>query len=303
MKHSLARVLFCINCLHWLNLPGFCQKPELLWPKGAPGAISGASPADTAANPYITPFPAPAGKANGAAMVICPGGGYNHIASVAAGDDIAKCFNNAGVAGFVLRYRLGTASGTGGYHHPVEMWDAQRAMRWVRANAKRFGVDVNRVGVAGFSAGGHLASTVATHYDSGNPAAGALDNNRALDSIDRFSCRPDFQILGYAVITMDATFTHAPTRTSLLGPNPTAVVVALLSNEKQVTAQTPPAFITATLDDAAVPVKNSQVYADSCNKKGVANKLVLYPSGTHGYGLADGKDGVPANRLFYIGPE
>lgn len=271
----------------------YAQSYELLWPKGAPGALSGVKPTDTANNPYLRFFPAPAGNANGAAMVVCPGGGYVALSTSYEGDDVAKWFNNIGISGFVLRYRLGVSSGNGGYHHPAEMWDGQRAIRWVRANAKRFGIDTNRVGITGFSAGGHLAATVATHYDSGSPGAGSIDYYPNQDSVDRFSCRPDFVLLGYPVITMDASFTHMGSRIALLGYSPSADLVTLLSNEKQVTSKSPPAFLTAALNDGAVPVKNSQVYADSCKKKGVNCKLVLYPSGNHGFGLADGRDGAP----------
>jgi len=267
------------------------QSYILLWPNGAPGSTGTAT--DTVNNPYITPFQAPTATANGAAAVILPGGGYEHLATVKEGNAVAQWLNSVGVTGFVLKYRLGTTTG-GGYHHPNEMWDAQRAMRWVRANAARYGVDPRRVGIVGFSAGGHLASTVATHYDAGNPTGTSIDNYTGThDTVDNFSCRPDFQILGYPVITMNTTFTHLGSRTALLGNTPTAAMITLLSNELQVTPVTPPAFIVATLNDATVPVRNSQAYADSLQSKGVPHMLLLYPSGTHGFGLANGQNGAP----------
>ena len=270
------------------------QSIERLWPLGAPGSRS-TNPADTVNNPYLILYPATTNP-NGAAAVVCPGGGYVALATLKEGVDIAKWLNTFGVSAFVLRYRLGNSTGstTSGYQHPIEMWDGQRAVRWVRANAARFGIDIHRVGIVGFSAGGHMASTVGTHYDAGSPDSTSIDRNSGTqDSVDRFSCRPDFQILGYPVITMDATFTHAGSRSALLGTNPSAALVTLMSNEKQVTANTPPAFLVHTTNDGTVPVKNSQVFSDSCQKKGVPHKLLIYPAGNHGFGLANGVDGAP----------
>ena len=276
-----------LSCISPFSISG--QTFVLLWPNGAPGSTGIAS--DTAQNPYITPFPA--SNPNGAGAVILPGGGYDHLATVKEGNAVAQWLNGIGVTAFVVKYRLGTTTG-GGYHHPNEMWDAQRALRWVRANAGRYGVDIRRVGLVGFSAGGHLASTVATHYDAGSPSGIDIDNYTGThDSVDVFSCRPDFQILGYPVITMNSTFTHLGSRTALLGNTPSAALITLLSNELQVSPATPPAFIVATLDDAAVPVRNSQAYADSLRSKGVPYRLLLYPSGTHGFGLANGQNGAP----------
>jgi acetyl esterase/lipase len=165
------------------------------------------------------------------------------------------------------------------------MQDGQRAIRWVRSNAGRYRIDPRRVGMMGFSAGGHLASTVATHYDAGNPSAS--------DSVERQSCKPDFQILLYPVITMNATFTHAGSRTQLLGSNPSQTLVDLLSNELQVTPQTPPAFLTHGNNDAGVLPRNSQAYHDSCRNKGVSAELHLLNNGPHGFGMADGQFGSP----------
>jgi acetyl esterase/lipase len=213
-------------------------------------------------------------------MVICPGGGYGHLATDKEGHAVALWFQSQGVSGFVLQYRLGSS----GYHYPIEIDDGRRALRWVRQNAKRYGVDPLRVGMTGFSAGGHLASTVGTHYDAGNPAAA--------DSVDGQSCRPDFLILIYPVITMDAAHTDGGTRLNLIGANPSADLVALLSNEKHVTAQTPPAFLGVGLNDGLC--QNSQAFRDSCQAHGVPSELHLFADGPHGFGLADGKYGAPA---------
>jgi acetyl esterase/lipase len=174
-----------------------------LWPGGAPGAV-GDEPAD---KPNLTVYPAPADKANGAAIVICPGGGYAGLAVDHEGKQIAEWMNSLGVSAFVLRYRLGPR-----YHHPAPLQDVQRAIRIVRARAAEWKIDPQRIGVIGFSAGGHLASTVATHFDGGNPSAG--------HPVDRAGCRPDFAILCYPVVSMADDSVHKGSRRNLLGDNP-----------------------------------------------------------------------------------
>jgi acetyl esterase/lipase len=268
IPHS-AFIILCALCAHGQSTP------VLLWPQGAPGALG----TDAADKPTLTPFPLPPDKANGAAVVICPGGGYGGVSTGKEGDEPAKWMNALGVTAFVLRYRVSP------YRHPIEMGDGQRAVRWVRAHAKLFHVDPARVGMMGFSAGGHVASTVATHWDEGNPDA--------TDSVDRRSCRPDFQILAYAVITMLDPYAHAGSRQKLLGDNPPEDLLVFLSNERQVGAKTPPAFLMHTRDDATVPFQNSQMYYDACLKAGVPARLRLYDHGVHGVGLADGKGGAP----------
>lgn len=254
----------------------------LLWPNGAPRAIG----SDSTDKPAITPFPA--AQPNGAAIVIFPGGGYEHLATDKEGNYPAQWLAKLGISAFVVRYRLGS----NGYHHPIEMWDAQRAIRWVRAHAARYGIDTARVGVLGFSAGGHLASTVSTHFDAGNPAAS--------DSIDWQGCRPAFSLLGYPVITMDLSFTHKGSRDNLLGTNPSQALVDSLSNEKQVTARTPPAFLFHAITDNTVPVKNSQAYYDSLVKRGVPASLMKFDHGGHGFGMADGKAGSPNDPVLHV---
>ena len=245
------------------------QPPAVpLWPNGAPGA-KGTQPEDV---PSIQHYPAPAATANGAAIVVCPGGGYARLAPH-EGHDIALWLNSIGVTAFVLKYRLGPR-----YNHPVMMWDVQRALRTVRAKAAEYGVDPNRIGVMGFSAGGHLSSTAATHFDDGKADAP--------DAIDRVSSRPDVAILCYPVITLQPPFAHMGSRKNLLGDTPSAELVDLMSNEKQVTAKTPPTFLFHTVDDAAVPVENSQMFADALRKNKVPHEMHLFEHGRHGVGLA-----------------
>lgn len=242
-----------------------------LWPAGAPGAM-GSEDHDI---PALLPFPAAPDNNTGCAVVVCPGGGYGGLALDHEGHQIAQWLNNRGVSAWILRYRLGSR----GYHHPVQLGDVARAMRTVRFNAAVHGVDSSRIGVWGFSAGGHLASTAATHFDRGNADAE--------DPIDRVSSRPDFAVLCYPVITMDSAFTHRGSRRNLLGPNQNnGELVELLSNEKQVTKETPPTFIFHTSEDQAVPVRNAIEFYMSLQEFGVASELHVYQKGRHGVGLA-----------------
>ena len=241
-----------------------------LWPGGAPGAL-GKEDKDI---PTLTPYwPDPA-KATGAAIVICPGGGYGMLAGH-EGDHYARFLNEYGIAGFVLKYRLGSA----GYRHPVMLQDAARAVRMVRAQAGEWKLDPNRIGIVGSSAGGHLASTLLTHFDAGQSGAA--------DPIERQSSRPDLGILCYAVITM-GDFTHQGSKHNLLGNDPSSELVRQLSNELQVTKQTPPCFIWSTSNDGAVPVENSLHFAEALHRAGVLFDLHVYQSGPHGIGLGSG---------------
>ena len=228
--------LACLTLTLTLSALNENPKVELLWPTGAPGAV-GTEERD---KPSLTIYLPPADKANGSAVVVCPGGGYGGLAVGHEGKDPAEWLNRHGIAAFVLRYRLGPR-----YHHPAPMQDAQRSMRIVRSGAKEWNLDPKRIGIWGFSAGGHLASTAATHFDEGKPDAD--------DPIERVSCRPDFAILIYPVITMTDPYTHKGSRRNLLGDNPNAKLMAELSSEKQVTAKTPPAFLVHTSEDRAVP--------------------------------------------------
>jgi acetyl esterase/lipase len=241
-----------------------------LWANGAPGAL-GTAQAD---RPTITPYLPPEGRANGTAVVVFPGGGYTHLSMVKEGSDVANWLAGNGVTAFVVQYRLGPA-----YHHPAMLDDAQRAIRTVRARAAEWRVDPERVGIIGFSAGGHLASTAGTHFD-----AGAVSST---DPIERASSRPDFMMLIYPVITMRGdSVAHAGSRLNLLGNDPSPELVRLLSNETQVTAQTPPAFLVHTFDDRTVPVQNSLLFYDALRRAGVAAELHVFDHGPHGFGLA-----------------
>jgi acetyl esterase/lipase len=248
---------------------------HLLWPAGAPGALGN----EAVDKPKITVYLAPADRATGAAVVVCPGGGYRVVAADHEGKQIAEWLNSLGVSAFVLQYRLGER-----YHHPVPLQDAQRAIRMVRSRATQWRIDPMRIGILGFSAGGHLASTAATHFDDGQPDA--------TDPIDRESSRPDFAVLCYAVISLEDPVAHAGSRQNLLGDPPDPALVALLSNEKQVTPRTPPTFLWHTADDAAVPVENSLQFFEALHKAGVPGELHVFPHGRHGLGLAPGDPSV-----------
>ena len=242
---------------------------EFLWPSGAPGAV-GQEDAD---KPSLTISLPSEETGTGMGVVLCPGGGYGGLGWYGEGQQIASWLNSQGIAAFILKYRLGPR-----YHHPAPLQDAQRALRWVRHEATRFRVAPNQVGIWGFSAGGHLASTAATHFDAGDP--------KASDPVERVSCRPDFAILAYPVITMTSEFTHQGSRRNLLGDNPDPKLIELLSNEKQVTRETPPAFLFHTGEDDAVPPENSVRFYLALRKAGVPAELHIYQHGKHGQGLA-----------------
>lgn len=238
-----------------------------LWPDGAPGAL-GKTDKDI---PTLTPYLPKSDVANGAAMVICPGGGYGGLAKH-EGHDYALWLNQHGVAAFVLKYRLGSS----GYRHPIMLWDAARALRTVRARAGEWQIDPKRIGIMGSSAGGHLASTLLTHFDAGKP-----DDP---EPIERQSSRPDIGILCYPVITMGDK-THHGSRDNLLGKDPSPELIRELSNELHVTKDTPPCFLFHTYEDGAVPVENSLEFAMALRRAGVPFDLHIYQKGQHGMGL------------------
>lgn len=251
-----------------LSLLAQSPKAILLWPDGAPGAKGDAN----IDKPDLTLYIASQNKVP-TGVIVCPGGGYAHLAMSYEGTDIAKWLNTMGISGFVLKYRLGPK-----YHHPVELEDAQRAIRYVRAHAAEFGIDPHRIGIWGFSAGGHLASSAGTHFDSGTP--------NSLDPIDRESSRPDFMILSYPVITFEEPYAHRGSRDALLGPNPDPALIELLSNEEHVTKDTPPTFLFHTSDDPVVPVQNSINFYLALRRAGVPAEIHIYEHGRHGVGLA-----------------
>lgn len=263
--------MFCVPLMLTLAAAPPPNTTIPLWEGKAPHAV-GDSPAD---KPSLLVARAPADKANGAAVVICPGGGYGFLADDHEGRQVAEYFNGLGVTAFVLKYRI-VQKDRPGPLHPAPLEDAQRAIRLVRAKAKEFGIDPNRVGIMGFSAGGHLASTAATHFDLG------LGNG---NTIDNMSCRPDFAILAYPVITMEDGVTHGGSKRNLIGPKPDPKLVELMSNEKQVTKNTPPTFIFHTSADTAVLPENATRFYLACKKAGVPVELHMYEKGRHGVGL------------------
>jgi acetyl esterase/lipase len=206
-------------------------------------------------------------KPNGTAVVICPGGGYGTLVVEPEGHGIAAWLNRHGITGVVLEYRLPAGRSF------VPLLDAQRALRTVRTKAEEWDLDPSRIGIMGFSAGGHLASTAITHFDLGDPTAE--------EPLDRISCRPDFGILVYPVVTMGAK-THQGSRRNLLGEAPTAELIELFSNEKQVSERTPPVFLAHAVDDVPVPPENSRAFHEALEAHGVAAKYVELPSGGHG---------------------
>jgi acetyl esterase/lipase len=247
------------------------RTPVPLWPQGAPGALGAATPADT---PRITAFPAPQipGHATHTAILILPGGSYSHLAIDHEGLQVAKWLNSLGVSAFILEYRLGPT-----YHHPIELNDAKRGLRWVRSHAAEYGFDPNRVGIWGFSAGGHLASTVGTQFDSGDLSA--------TDPIDRVSSRPDFMILTYPVIGPIGPASIG-SFDNLLGKSADPKLVEALTNDRNVTPQTPTTFLVAADDDKAVFPENSINFYLALRKAGVPAELHIYKNGGHGFGLA-----------------
>jgi acetyl esterase/lipase len=204
---------------------------------------------------------------NGAALVICPGGGYGGLVTGAEGHGIAAWLNGHGITGVVLEYRLPKGNSA------VPLLDAQRAIRIARSRAAEWGIDPKRIGIIGFSAGGHLASTAGTHFDAGNAAA--------TDPLDRVSSRPDFMVLVYAVITMGAKG-HSGSRNNLLGKDATPELIERFSNEKQVTRETPPAFLAHAVDDKVVPLEHSKMFLEALKANGVEARYLELPSGGHG---------------------
>jgi acetyl esterase/lipase len=244
-------------------------KTMLLWPGGAPGAVGDTDDDKPSLTAYLPTGPNPTKTA----VIVAPGGGYQHLSMVREGSDAAHWLNAHGVAAFVLKYRLGMK-----YHNPIELGDAQRAIRMVRAHAAEYGVATDHIGMWGFSAGGHLAASAGTMFDAGNPAAP--------DGIDQQSSRPDFLVLSYPVITMESPYVHAGSKKYLLGDTPDQALLDAMSAELHVTAQTPPTFLFATTDDGTVPVLNSVMFYSALVKAKVPVEMHLFQHGAHGAGLA-----------------
>lgn len=219
--------------------------------------------------PRMFAFPAVKEKSCGTAVLICPGGGYAGVSQIKEGSEIAKWFNELGVSAFVLYYRMPNR------HYQIPLKDAQTALNIIHKRAKEWNINKNKIGIMGFSAGGHLASTAGTHFKSRNE-------------------RPAFMILGYPVVTMDSTYTHKGSRTNLLGKKPSEELVKLYSNELQVTKKTPPTFIVHARDDKVVPIANSRNLAKAIQDKGIECELQEYDLGGHGFGMR--KKGIPADN-------
>jgi acetyl esterase/lipase len=252
----------------------------VLWPDGAPGAI-GKEDADV---PTLTIYLPAAPQATGAAIVVCPGGGYGGLAMDHEGHQVARLLTSRGIAAFILKYRLGPR-----YHHPAMQQDVLQAIRYARWNADELAVRKDRIGVLGFSAGGHLASTAATLFDAGHAGSAA--------PIDAISSRPDFAALIYPVITMNQESTHKGSQRNLLGDSPSAELLAKLSTEKHVTARTPPTFLFHTNEDTGVPAENSVQFYLALRRAAVPGELHIFQKGQHGLGLA------PADPALRVWPE
>jgi acetyl esterase/lipase len=244
-----------------------------LWPQGAPGA-KGTEDKD---QPFLLAWPAPKATATGAAFVVCPGGGYGGLAADHEGTQVAQWLNGLGVSAYVLHYRLGT----NGYHYPIQLMDVQRAVRWVRAKAPEHGRDPARIGIIGFSAGGHLTSMAATLFDE-KPAA------MTHDDIDQLSARPDVAVPVYPVISMSDASAHQGSRKNLLGPDHTEDQARHVSTQLRVTPNTPPTFLFQTDQDTVVPAENAVAFYLACRQNKVPAELHIYEPGPHGVGLSLG---------------
>ncbi len=274
MKNIIITILFLIipfTC-------SFCQERIYLWPEGAPMA-KGKTDKD---QPYLEVyFPKEKNAAN-SAVIIFPGGGYYMLADDHEGKQVAKWYNDRGITAFILYYRLGFYSS--GYTHPVQLMDAARAVRTVRSKAKEYEIDANKIGILGFSAGGHLVSTIGTKYTNG-------DKN-AKDAIERVSSRPDHLVMVYPVISFTADYTHEGSSKSLLGPEPDEKLKYELSNDLHVTQDTPPSFLVHTHEDEGVPSLNSISFYIACKKAGVPAELHIYEKGKHGLGMINAEEPV-----------
>jgi acetyl esterase/lipase len=246
-----------------------------LWPGGAPGALGN----DDADRPSLTLYRAR--QASGASVIVAPGGGYGALASNHEGRQVANLLNAAGVTAFVLKYRLGPR-----YRHPIELGDAQRAIRLVRARAAEFGLAADRIGMMGFSAGGHLAATAGTHFDAGK--------TDAADAIERVSSRPDFLILAYPVVSFDPAITHGGSVRNLLGDKPDPALIDDLSNDLRVTPDTPPTFLFHTNADVGVVAENSVRFYLALRRAKVPAEMHIFENGPHGVGLALGDPALNA---------
>ncbi|MBP1639770.1 MAG: putative xylanase [Bacteroidetes bacterium] len=277
MKYVIiTSILFLSVCSSYLMAQKQIVLP--LWPNGAkesngiiaPEKVENKHRIVNISEAAIT-IQRPTTKATGAAVIICPGGGYVGEAAFHEGYQFADWLNELGIAGIVLKYRLPNG------HSDIPLIDAKRAIRLVRAHAAEWNIDPQKIAIAGFSAGGHLASTLGTHFDSGD--------TQSPDAIERFSSRPDLMLLFYPVISMKKELTHAGSRLNLLGQNPTSQLERLYSNELQVKSNTPPAILFLSDDDGAVPPANSIQFYNALKENKIPASLVIFPTGGHGWGM------------------
>ena len=251
-----------------------------IWPEGVPGAKASAGPERVedarvynVQVPTLTYLAAPLATSIGTAVIICPGGAYARLAFDKEGTDVGKRLNAIGISAFILKYRLAE------YGHPAPLQDVVRAIRLVRSRAEEYGIEPGRIGVLGFSAGGHVAATAATMFDAVESRTGA--------QLDRVSGRPDFAALIYPVITMKDPFVHKGSRDNLLGKNPSSALIDALSLELRVTKNTPPVFLVHTEEDTTVPVENSLAFYEALRTAAVPAELHVYAKGAHGFALAE----------------
>lgn len=281
MKSQIA--ILCLSLVAFSSACfGEAPKPvsEPLWPEGAPGVTTDGE----GDHPQLMITRVKSGIP-AAAVVILPGGGYHGHAMGHEGHEFAEWFHSLGVTSAICTYRLrGKGNDGKGYGHPAPMMDAQRAIQTLRSRAKELNIDPNRIGIIGFSAGGHLCSTVSTKF--------AEPDLNSDDPVKRVSSRPDFSILCYPVIGFDKPYTHRGSQRNLLGEDPGPELVASLSNETQVSERTPPTFIFHTQEDAAVPVENAVHYYLACKQHGVPAEMHIFPKGRHGLGLAQDIEGA-----------
>jgi len=270
LKRVVVLVVLAAAMVHAQQPPLADGQIIPLWNGRAPGALG----SDETDIPTLTAYLPRTMSAATPAVIVCPGGGYVRLASNHEGRQVASYLNSLGMAAFVLRYRLGPR-----YHHPIELGDAQRAIRMLRSRAAEWRLDATRIGIMGFSAGGHLAMSASTMFDAGDP--------RAVDPIDRAGSRPDFAVLAYPVISMTAAWTHQGSKQNLLGDNPNPDLAKRLSGEFAVSKETPPTFIFHTNQDATVPAENSLQYFLALRQSGVAAEMHVFEKGPHGVGLAN----------------
>ena len=281
-KFLAAALCFCVVMISNAASSAAEQQKIVLWENGTPNAI-GSEEKD---KPHITVWLPDGDIKTDTAVVVCPGGGYGGLALDHEGTQIGQWFNSQGITAIIVEYRHRGK----GYGHPNPLLDLQRAIRITRSHADDWGIDRAKIGVMGFSAGGHLASTAGTHFHNPPKAEGHI-----ADAIDQIDCRPDFMILCYPVIQFNSAVTHVGSQTNLIGKDAPAELVEYYSSEKQVTDRTPPTFIFFTDEDTTVPPENGIAFYLALRQNGVPAELHIYQKGRHGVGLAKG---MPGNETW-----